>query len=59
MELKKGFSLLSSFFESLARIPRFVNGNEWIKFSIELQNHDYFFPFFIFYIESNIYYIRH
>ena len=26
------------FYENLTRIPRFVNGDEWSEFSIELRN---------------------
>lgn len=26
-------------YETLTRIPRFVNGDEWYKFAIKLRNH--------------------
>jgi hypothetical protein len=28
-----------AFYETLTRIPRFVNGDEWYKSSIKLRNH--------------------
>jgi len=33
---RKLFDLI---YETLTRIPRFVNGDEWYKFSIKLRNH--------------------